>query len=345
MKSVHTISFSDSKLNFVRAMFLACIVIYSGAPDSVLGKDHKQKALEGRVEDNDKIRLNRPAGGLINQSVEILDGQSSGGYLDGGVDGAGLSTGTAQDTMRGLVGGGDFSLRQYKPQTPQTDPGSLKEWQADMDSKKWKWQSVQYSLPRYDMPCYNCLPPLPEYRLKQRFSEQDEWKLHQSELSGQVSFPQAGASLFPQPKLDLPDYKLPRRFSGTNSVPGSMNLSPAMEERYVAWDDWYKQVADTLWRTWRSKGSASGEADLRITVTNSRTISAEILSVTNRTPAFKNSLTQAVQSLNGSSELAFPAQSRRSSVTFQSHFSAGTDIKSGATSNRSNDTERIRVRH
>lgn len=330
-------------VRFLRGIVLIGIVCGACVPPSVIGKERTKKALEGRVEDTDKIRLERPVGGIVNQSVEILDGQSPGGYLDGTVDSASLPAGTAQDTMRGLVGSGDFSLK-YKPKAPQTDPGSMKEWQADMETQKWNWESVHYTLPRYEGPCSNCLPPLPEYRLKKHYGSSDDWRLRQSELSGQVSFPQAGAQLFPQETFELPKYKIPRRFNATNALPGGMNLSPPIEERYVAWDDWYKRVADTLWRTWRAKGSASGEADLRITVTNGRTISADIINVTNRTPAFRNSLTQAVQSLNGSAELTFPSQSRRPSVTFQSHFSAGSDITAGATSKRSNDTERIRVR-
>lgn len=327
------------------AAVVLCVLSLLSAPCVVWAKNNPAKPLEGRVEDQDKIRLQRPHEGVVNQSVEILDGQSYDGYLDGSVDQTKLQTGTAQDTLKGLVGGGDFSLRQYKRKTPQSDPGSLKDWEADMESQKWKWQDVTYTLPNYHGYGDDPIEPPRRYTIPKRMYDLDDWKLRQKGVSGQVRFPQTDAQLYPQPNFEAPNFQLPRRFTAPGGSSASSSFGPPMEdEKYIGWDDWYKRVADVLWRTWRQRGSEPGEADLAISVTSGKSITAQMSNATNRSAAFRSSLMKAVESLNGSAALEFPAQSRRRSVSFQSHFSAGVDVKSGASSKRSNDTERVRTR-
>ena len=329
---------------------MVLVITVAGTCQNLCQAKNAKQQLEGRVEDSDKIRLERPNSNVINQSVEILDGQAYGGSLDGRADDTNLQSSTAEDTLKGLVGAGDFKLGSYKPRTPQTDPGNLRDWQSDMESQRWQWKSVNYAVPRYCIPCDDVPQDLPRYKIPRRYFELDDWKLREREVHGQVNFPQADAQLLPSeqyklPSYKLPNYQLPRSFAGFNQEDqDSTNFKIADEERFIAWDTWYKKVADTLWRTWRARGSEPGEADVALTVSNSKGITAEVLNVTNRSTAFTNSLLNAVQALNGSPTLTFPAQSKRRSVSFQSHFSAGVNVQSGASSKRNNDTERVRVR-
>lgn len=312
-------------------------------PQTAPGKG--KKLLHGRVEDMNKTRLERPVESVINQSVEIMDGGAYGGFLDGRAEDAELRSGTAQDVLKSMVGAGDFKMG-YKKREAQSDPGPLREWEADMDSKKFQWQSVQYSIPEYRLPGlrpvqYN----LRKFSIPGRYYQTDDWTIRQRGVQGEVRFPSAGGQLFadPTPHYTVPQYTIPDRFQPANEV-APMNSNFQQDgEQLVEWNSWYKRVANLLWTTWRTRGSASGEADLKITVDRQQHLQCEVLAVTNRAPAFKDSLLKAVQAVNGAPALVFPAQSKRQSVTFQSHFSAGVDIKSGAVSKRNNDTERVRV--
>ncbi len=307
-------------------------------------KKEKLKKLEGHVEDIGKIRLERPNESVINQSVEILQGGSYGGTLDGTADDTALQTGTAQDSLRTMVGSGGFKLGTYKKREPQSDPGALKDWQADMDSKKFKMQDVTYTIPKYCLPgpapCDGCLSG--KYTIPGRMYQLDDWTIRQRSVQAQIRFPETGGQLLPVPVYSVPDYSLPKPVTGFSDPPLISNFTQD-QEKYVEWDGWYKNVADKLWKTWRARGSLPGAAELRIKVDRKKHIEAEVLSVTNLAPAFKESLVKAVQAINGSETLTFPTQSKRQSVAFQSHFSAGVDIKSGAVSKRANETERVRV--
>ena len=119
-------------------------------------------------------------------------------------------------------------------------------------------------------------------------------------------------------------------------------VQPVFVDQNIAWDEWYKNVSDALYRNWAKINSLPGEAKLRISVNRGRKIDAQIITTNNYKPSFKTSLTTAVQSLNGSSILEFPKMSDRSSVNFDSVFTSGTTVSSGAYSERTNDVERVR---
>lgn len=308
----------------------------------------KPTKLKGRIEDINKIRLSRPDSSVVNQAVEILPGGAYSNALDGRADSANLRSGTAEDTLRSLVSEGGFKLGSYKRKQPQTDPGELNAWKASMDSQKFEWKSVEYDLPIYSLPGGRGrrFSGSVRYTIPRRFYQLDNWSLQQRSVSAQVSYPNSGGSLFQNqpmamPNYSIPNYKLPSRFLPPNKPMASPPME-ADEEQIVEWDSWYRNVADLLWRTWRSKGSQPGEADLRISVDKSRHIRADVLSVSNLTPAFKESLLTAVRTVDGADTLKFPSQSKRQSVIFQTHFVAGVDVKAGATSRKTSDSEILR---
>jgi hypothetical protein len=94
------------------------------------------------------------------------------------------------------------------------------------------------------------------------------------------------------------------------SIAGAQTL-PQIEERQIVWDAWYQNISKALYARWQNPGE------------------------------HPDSLLAAVQSLNGSSALDFPQQSAKTTVSFDSVFSAGLDTVHGAFSDRHNETERI----
>jgi len=127
------------------------------------------------------------------------------------------------------------------------------------------------------------------------------------------------------------------------SIAGAQTL-PRIEEQQIVWDAWYQNISKALYAHWKNPGEHPGKATLRITVQRQRKIQAQMIGSTNQLPSFRASLLAAVQSLAGNSVLDFPQQSAKTTVSFDSVFSAGLDTVNGAFSDRHNETEPITLR-
>lgn len=302
-------------------------------------------SLTGRVEQKDKLELlSRPQVGL-NESVKILDEGSA--MLRGSAMDPMLSGGSEKDALNSVLDADNFNLN-YRQLTPQTDPGTLSSARGRMTSRKPCCAEARLILMMRRGFGYGYEPP----RWRQtNFSglHSDNWDLQREGVHAEM-MPNSFPSRWPQPismgNSIRPIHSTPLPASDW-SIPPIQPIKPVQPlyvDQNIAWDNWYKTVSDALYKNWSKLNALPGEARLRITVSSTRKIDAQILSTTNFKPEFKETLTKAIASLNGASILAFPPQSKRFSVSFQTMFSAGTQGHAGAFSERTNDVERVRNR-
>lgn len=293
--------------------------------------------LKGRVEEYSKFeRLERSFAveKPLQRAVEVLPGLSA---IDGGISAGLLKAETADAALDGLLRSGGFLL-PGKSLTAKSDWTPLSD--ASLDAKIAK-----------------CRPCLEHYLVARRLGrgsgydpffdgwyerklKGDDWRLVENKVSANLVGQNnllSGASLLPDLIEPIQPFTKPHLTATTLTMP-DLSLPPL--EQYVSWSTWYQKVAALLLETWNSLGTEPGQAELRISVTKNRTITAVILKTTNHSDAFKNSLLTAVGKLDGSSTLTFPQHSARNLVTFESRFDAGKDTKPGAFSGRINDVER-----
>lgn len=315
--------------------FVAFCLVVTGLPPA--GAADREKTLEGKVEKKDALeRVVRPGNGgngeVLNRSVKVLSG---------------FTAARADDfTLDSLLKEDNFNLPYHKlnPQPDQLfsseaganaglrrQPGRLN-WQSRNFEPPEDWNLPQ---PGTRLPCDKCL------RARLAWQRAFELQRVQARLSTPEALDPAGFQAF-IPKnqaAGFPFTRLSKRQEISPSPPPQI-----YEEKSVLWDAWYDRVSNALYQNWLGKGRQPGEATLQVSVRRPRQIQAEVLHSSNQSPAFKQSLQDAVASLNGSPVLDFPGQSMKQQVSFSTVFSAGVNTASGAFSERRGDIEQVRIK-
>jgi hypothetical protein len=86
----------------------------------------------------------------------------------------------------------------------------------------------------------------------------------------------------------------------------------------IQWDEWHSRFAglarDPILLAVKKSGNPSGANTIEITVSADKHVTARIVTAGDK--KFDQAILQAYQSLNHNPDLAFPAKSRRTSITF-----------------------------
>jgi hypothetical protein len=295
----------------------------SGASTNFLRGQTSTTTLQGRIQDYDKgLHLLRPMSGddPLNRSVRVLSGQQP-------------LQGTSQDeTFDQALSANNFVLTK---QAPQTAP----RWASPN-------MSVDQSLSRITMS--------PNFAWSIKGWWVDDWGPGLGGRRNRRYYQQSNFALDWSPYFDPNSLRVdPSMYSQVSyprtnigwSVPPAQQMTPPVvtpvyTEQNITWDQWYQNVSAAMYRNW-NRGEQPGDATLRLTATRGRRIEAQILKCNNPNASFKQSLIAAVNSLNKSPILDFPAGSQKQVVTFDSAFSAGINTKAGAGSDRHGEIETI----
>jgi hypothetical protein len=242
------------------------------------------------------------------------------------------------DSMQPLNGyaltEGDFRLDLYRDE-PKMAPVAR---QFPLRQRPLFWRETVRT-PRLVMPDLGCCGfgwelPMPHI-------EMDSTSL-MHRMGGQISYNSASGQLMPS------DFSTPQWPSMPGPPPLLANRSfiqaePAVvqEESLINWQSWYEQVARAIYQAWSAETKSGGSAEVRIDVTRERKISATILSATSKSPSFNRSLLNAIDAVNGSGVLAFPANSRRRAVSFEANFTTAACNQSGVSVAGASDSERV----
>ena len=295
----------------------------SGASTNFLRGQTSTTTLQGRIQDYDKgLHLLRPMNGddPLNRSVRVLSGQQP-------------LQGTSQDeTFDQALSANNFVLTK---QAPQTAP----RWASPN-------MSVDESLSRITM--------TPNFAWSINGWWVDDWGAGVGGRRNRRYYQQNNFAMDWSPYFDPSRLRVdPGMYSQlsyprTNigwSVPPAQQMTPPVvtpvyAEQNITWDQWYQNVSAAMYRNW-NRGEQPGDATLRLTATRGRRIEAQILKCNNPNAGFRQSLISAVNSLNQSPILDFPAGSQKQVVTFDSAFSAGINTRAGAGSDRHGEIETI----
>ncbi|MBX9686336.1 MAG: hypothetical protein K2X27_06510 [Candidatus Obscuribacterales bacterium] len=327
---------SNKPLSYLYIAFFALTPAASAVENQNPAAELKEsRKLRGKVEEKDRLEhLNRPLNGdPLGMSVKVLPGGAYTNTLQGSSD---------ENSLDSALSSSNFNL-PYSKMKPRNDWNALQSNQsANLRTHRYQTQ------PSWDV---------------------DEWGIggwgvgdwdvgtRRSGISGWVDINQNSLN---QERLraDLLDPNFYERpISGRSNIPSIRPLprlnnwalppmppaQAAYAEQNILWDNWYKQISNALYANWKGRDAQPGEAVLRITVRRQRRINAELLRCNNHNESFKKSLLTAVAALNNTSVLDFPGASQKQIVSFESQFSAGTDTKPGAYSERQGELEKVRV--
>ena len=111
-------------------------------------------------------------------------------------------------------------------------------------------------------------------------------------------------------------------------------------EMQLAWERWHKQLSEAIYTRWQSMARDPGKATIRIVVTRSRTISAQIIRSSGGAD-FNDCIMSAIATLNRNPGLTFPAKSQRQQVSFEADYIAASNVQPGYSWVK-NDVERVR---
>ena len=156
-----------------------------------------------------------------------------------------------------------------------------------------------------------------------------------------------GANLSPGPVTSattgaqrLPGYQsAPPAVAALTATPQLLTqVGSVKEKRAISWDEWYRRVCNVIYKQWILDEVCPGKACVRVTVWSSRDIEARVLSFTPaegssrdayKETGFREISLRAINSLQKTEALDFPANPSRNQVIFDLDMNRSVDGPSG----------------